>query len=77
MLQVDLQTRRWTVADAEELYEVQSWGKGYFSVNAAGHVCVHPEKDPQRSIDLKHLVDRLIVRGIQTPVLIRFGGILK
>ncbi len=77
MLQVDLQTRRWTVADAEELYEVQSWGKGYFSVNAAGHVCVHPEKDPKRAIDLKHLVDRLIVRGIQTPVLIRFGGILK
>lgn len=77
MLQVDLQTRRWTVADAEELYEVQSWGKGYFSVNAAGHVCVHPEKDPQRAIDLKHLVDRLVVRGIQTPVLIRFGGILK
>jgi len=77
MLQVDLQARRWTVTDAEELYEVQSWGKGYFSVNSAGHVCVHPEKDPQRAIDLKHLVDRLVVRGIQTPVLIRFGGILK
>lgn len=77
MLQVDLQARRWTVTDAEELYEVQSWGKGYFSVNSAGHVCVHPEKDPQRAIDLKHLVDRLVVRGIQTPVLIRFGGVLK
>ncbi|ASV73468.1 Biosynthetic arginine decarboxylase [Thermogutta terrifontis] len=77
MLQLDAQARRWTVADAEELYEVRSWGKGYFSVNAAGHVCVHPEKDPKRSIDLKHLVDRLVVRGIQTPVLLRFGGILK
>ncbi len=77
MLQIELQTRRWSVADAEELYEVASWGKGYFSVNQAGHVCVHPEKDPQRAIDLKHLLDRLIVRGIQTPVLLRFGGILK
>jgi len=77
MLQIELQARRWSVADAEELYEVASWGKGYFSVNQAGHVCVHPEKDPQRAIDLKHLLDRLIVRGIQTPLLLRFGGILK
>lgn len=77
MLQIELQSRRWSVADAAELYEVASWGKGYFSVNQAGHVCVHPEKDPRRAIDLKHLLDRLIVRGIQTPVLLRFGGILK
>lgn len=77
MLQIELQARRWSVADAEELYEVASWGKGYFSVNQAGHVCVHPEKDPKRAIDLKHLLDRLIVRGLQTPVLLRFGGILK
>ena len=77
MLQIELQARRWSVADAAELYEVASWGKGYFSVNQAGHVCVHPEKDPRRAIDLKHLLDRLIVRGIQTPVLLRFGGILK
>ncbi len=77
MLQIELQARRWSVADAEELYEVASWGKGYFSVNQAGHVCVHPDKDPKRAIDLKHLLDRLIVRGIQTPVLLRFGGILK
>ena len=25
------------------------WGNGYFSVNAAGHVQVHPTKDPQRA----------------------------
>ncbi len=77
MLELEQEARRWTVADASELYEVAAWGKGYFSINDLGHVCVHPTKDPRRSIDLKQLVDRLLARGIQTPVLIRFGDILK
>jgi arginine decarboxylase len=69
--------RRWTVADAVELYEVPNWGKGYFSVSEQGHVCVHPTKNPRRSIDLKQLVDRLQIRGMVPPVLVRFGGILQ
>jgi arginine decarboxylase len=77
MIELEQETRRWTTSDAADLYEVQGWGKGYFSVNDAGHVCVHPSKDPRRAIDLKQLVDRLEDRGIQTPVLIRFGDILQ
>src|SRR5205823_10912979 len=52
-------------------------GKGYFSVDGDGHVGVHPTKDPARSIDLKKLVDTLVLRGISLPVLIRFADILK
>src|SRR5687767_16028979 len=70
-------TRAWSVHDASELYEVTRWGNGYFSVNDAGHVAVHPSKDPQRGIDLKELVDRLQLRGISLPVLVRFTDILK
>ena len=77
MLELEQETRRWTVSDAADLYEVAGWGKGYFSINPQGHVCIHPNKDPGRAIDLKQLVDRLQVRGIQTPVLIRFGDIFK
>jgi len=77
MLELEQETRRWTVSDAAELYEVAAWGKGYFSVNDQGHVCIHPTKEPHRAIDLKQLVDRLQARGIQTPVLIRFGDILR
>lgn len=77
MLELEQETRRWTVTDAAEMYEVANWGKGYVSVNGQGHVCVHPAKDPARSIDLKQLVDRLEIRGIHTPVLLRFGDILK
>jgi len=42
-------------------------GKGYFSVSDGGHVRVHPEKDPARSIDLKELVDTLVLRGSACP----------
>ena len=71
------ETRRWTVVDAAELYEVAGWGKGYFSINPAGNACIHPNKDPQRRIDLKQLVDQLKARGIELPVLIRFGDVVK
>jgi arginine decarboxylase len=66
-----------TVSDAAELYEVARWGKGYFSVSPVGHVLVHPTKDPARSIDLKQLIDHLLLRGIHLPVLIRFRDILR
>jgi arginine decarboxylase len=67
----------WSVTDANELYEVSRWGKGYFSINGSGNVQVHPAKDPSRAIDLKQLVDDLQARGITLPLLIRFSDILK
>ena len=42
-----------------------------------GHLLVHPDKDPTKSIDLKQLVDRLQVRGIDLPILLRFAEILQ
>jgi arginine decarboxylase len=67
----------WSATDASELYEVARWGKGYFSVGSAGHVLVHPTKDPARAIDLKQLADDLLARGINLPLLIRFSDILR
>nr|MDQ3420839.1 arginine decarboxylase [Acidobacteriota bacterium] len=66
-----------TVTDASELYEIERWGKGYFSISPAGHVLVHPTKETERSIDLKQLTDHLQLRGIGLPVLIRFKDILR
>jgi arginine decarboxylase len=65
------------VTDATELYEVERWGKGYFSVGSNGHLRVHGTRDPERSIDLKQLVDHLQLRGIGLPILIRFRDILR
>ena len=70
-------TKGWSVADASELYELPHWSKGYFSVGPDGHLRVHPAKAVDRWIDMEQLVDRLRLRGMSLPVLIRFNGILK
>ncbi|MBX9626991.1 MAG: biosynthetic arginine decarboxylase, partial [Gemmataceae bacterium] len=67
----------WKLHDAFETYGVKNWGKGYFGINKLGHVTVHPDKDPERAIDLKELVDSIRARGIQPPLLLRFTDILK
>ena len=74
---VDLDLEHWSTADAADLFEVARWGNGYFSVGPNGHLLVHPDKDPTKSIDLKQLVDRLQVRGIDLPILLRFAEILQ
>ena len=71
------QSSEWTVAEAMETYNIASWGRGYFSVNDRGHVCVHPEKNPERAIDLPQLIETLQFRQLDLPLLLRFNGILK
>ncbi|MDD4788727.1 MAG: arginine decarboxylase, partial [Pirellulales bacterium] len=77
MLEIERRVSGWTVSEAAETYDIARWGDGYFSVNASGNIAVHPTRSPDRAIDLKLLVDRLVARGIQTPVLLRFADILK
>jgi len=67
---------RWTVEDSTRLYGLADWGKGYFGVNPTGHLTVMPHKNPLEQIDLLDLVNGLADRGVHTPVLIRFSGIL-
>ena len=68
---------KWKVQDAVEMYGVRLWGKGYFGVNKAGHVTVHPNKRADQSVDLKEVIDQLQARGIQLPILLRFTDILR
>jgi arginine decarboxylase len=74
---LDISAKTWGISESEEVYGIRNWGKGYFGINELGHVVVHPDKDPARGIDLKNLMDQLITRGIQPPVLIRLTDILK
>ena len=76
-LKNSLKTKQWSVKAASALYEISRWGNGYFSINDAGHVQVHPTKEPDQAIDLKKLIDRLQLRGIGLPILVRFTDILK
>ena len=66
---------RWTTADSEELYQVQAWSQGWFSVNEQGNLNVAAPGQPG-GLDLKVLVDDLRRRGIAMPVLIRFSDLI-
>ena len=69
--------RAWTIKDALELYNVNGWGKDFFTINQAGNVEVTPSGPGLASIDLKELVDDLLDRGLTLPILIRFSDILR
>ena len=67
----------WDVNDSDRLYKIRAWGEGYYIVNEAGNIAVCPQGDLKYQIDLKLLVDKLRLRKIQLPVLIRFMDILS
>ena len=66
----------WSIEESAELYDIARWSDDYFHISEAGTIRVSPGRDPANSIDLKELVDRLGQRGIRSPILIRFNGIL-
>ena len=69
--------RTWSIQDSMDLYNVRNWGTPFFSINAAGNACVHPQGPSGPTVDLKQIVDELQRRGIQLPILIRFSDILR
>ena len=67
--------RKWRIEDSAELYNINGWGVGYFSINEQGNVTVTPKRNGP-SIDLKELLDELLLRDVSSPMLIRFPDIL-
>jgi arginine decarboxylase len=67
----------WAVEDSSRLYGVNAWGRGYFSVNDLGHMCMGPTEPGGPVIDIKELVDEVAERGIGLPLLIRFSDLLR
>ncbi len=68
--------RKWRIEDSEELYNINGWGNGYFSINDKGHVQVTPKKQEGQSVDLCDLMRELYLRDVTAPVLLRFPEIL-
>src|SRR5262245_22894300 len=67
----------WTVADAQELYAVRSWGDGFYSVNAEGHAAVRPLLDKELSIDILEVVNAAAAHDVVPPLLVRFQDVLR
>ena len=63
--------------EAAALYGIPYWGKGFFAVSDDGDLLVRPTREDSRSVSLKQVVDEVALRGITTPMVIRFPQILS
>lgn len=68
---------RWTADESAQIYGLNDWGKGYFAINSAGHLCVKPNRESDKEIDLREVVEGLKDRDIATPVLLRFPDLTQ
>ena len=71
------QMRAWKPRDSEDLYLVRLWGRGFIRVGDEGHVQIDPLGPDGPSVDLHQLVCDLVERGVTTPLLLRFPGVLR
>ena len=46
------QSSSWTIENSSDLYGINRWGKGYFSINEKGHVAISPERSNNKAHDL-------------------------
>ena len=67
--------RKWKIDDSAELYNINGWGVDYFSINDKGNVTVTPQRNGYH-VDLKELLDELMLSDVSAPMLIRFPDIL-
>lgn len=64
------------LTENEQFYWIQRWGTPYFGINQKGHVSVKPYSQGPEG-DLFELVEAIIQRGIEAPILIRFDDIIR
>ncbi len=62
----------------DDIYFINRWGEGYFSIGDEGHLSVRPDRSLSRStIDIKKVIDEIKERGVQLPCVVRFPEILR
>src|SRR3954463_7294590 len=67
----------WDVESAISTYNVDGWGSGYFTVNAAGNVETRPLQENGGAIDILAVVNEARDRGLGFPLVIRFQDLLR
>ena len=75
IISIGAMMRKWKAEDSKELYNIKGWGADYFDINEKGNITVSPKKDSTQ-IDLRELIDELMIRDVSLPVLLRFPDIL-
>ncbi len=67
----------WNIDSAIELYNIDRWGTGYFSINQRGNVEILPTTDPATAIDIMEVIEDARDRGLTFPLVLRFQDLLR
>ena len=67
----------WDLEAANATYNVEGWGTGYFSINAAGNVVAKPLRENGGAIPILEVVNEARSRGLPFPLVIRFQDLLR
>ncbi|PLW82741.1 arginine decarboxylase [Kineobactrum sediminis] len=68
---------RWSVADSAELYGVNTWGAGYFSISDSGDAQVTVSIDERDvSVSLMDIVAGMRARNLEMPAVLRIKNVL-
>ena len=51
------QSLSWTIKNSSDLYGIEIWGKGYFSINEKGNIAISPNGSKSKSHDLMELLN--------------------
>ena len=62
---------------SRELYGIDGWSMGYFSIGEeSGEVCAHPLGDPAVSVRLPEVIEKAKAAGLALPLILRFPQII-
>lgn len=68
----------WKAEDSIDLYGIENWGNGYFSVNDKGNIVILPNKDSYQYADVMELIEEIADnKDLDFPILLRFPQILE
>lgn len=67
----------WSVADAAELYRLDTWSDGFFVVNGRGRAAMRPDDGSSLEIEIMAVVEEARRQGLGSPLLIRFQDVLR
>ncbi|MFZ4768516.1 MAG: biosynthetic arginine decarboxylase, partial [Roseimicrobium sp.] len=71
-------TPEWTTDQSAEIYGIRDWGNGYFDVSPKGEVVINLKDGTKtKPVSLPDIVRGMRERGMQLPVLLRFGDLLR
>ncbi|MGK5088674.1 biosynthetic arginine decarboxylase [Bdellovibrionota bacterium FG-2] len=69
--------KSWGVSDSLKLYNIESWGDQFFSINPGGNLTVHPKRGEGGGIVLMDVVEEIRAQNLGMPVLVRFQDIIR